>query len=591
MRFASPVRFARVSFVEMTNFIQTISLQLNFINLLKITFYFKFMNKYLSIFFIVFLISNTVNAQELLGKKDDVFTKQDTLRGSITKERAWWDVKYYHLDIKVNPADSTISGSNTIRYKILNSHNRMQIDLQEPLKISKVTQDGTELKYKREGNVFYIDLVAPQNAGSIKELTVFYGGKPKIAVNPPWDGGITWSKDANGKPFIASSCQGLGASVWWPNKDHMYDEVDDMLISVNVPKNLTDVSNGRLQSVTDMKDGTRTFNWYVSNPINNYGVNINIGDYVSFSEVYKGEKGDLDCDYYVLRDNLEKAKIHFQDAPRMLKAFEHWFGPYPFYEDSYKLVEAPYLGMEHQSSVTYGNDFKKGYLGKDLSGTGWGLKFDFLIIHESGHEWFANNITYKDIADMWIHEGFTNYSENLFVEYYYGKEAGAEYVRGTRKGIKNDKPIIGYYDVNIEGSSDMYPKGGNMLHTLRQIVNDDEKWRTILRGLNSTFYHQTVTTKQIEDYLSKAVGLDLKSFFDQYLRDIRIPTFEYKVQGNNLEYRWTNCVPDFNMPLKVTVNGKQQWLKPQAEWIIMLKTPKDLKLEVDKDFYVNVSRK
>jgi len=546
------------------------------------------MNKYLNIVIIAFLISNTANAQELLGKKEDVFTRQDTLRGSITKERAWWDVKYYHLDIKVNPADSTISGSNTVRYKVLNSYNRMQIDLQEPLEITKVIQDDKEVKYQREGNVFYIDLVAAQNVGEIKELTVFYGGKPKIAVRPPWDGGITWNKDANGKPFIASTCQGLGASVWWPNKDHMYDEVDDMLISVNVPKNLTDVSNGRLQSVTDMKDGTRTFNWYVSNPINNYGVNINIGDYVSFSEVFAGEKGDLDCDYYVLRDNLEKAKIQFKDAPKMLKAFEHWFGPYPFYEDSYKLVEAPYLGMEHQSSVTYGNDFKKGYLGKDLSGTGWGLKFDFLIIHESGHEWFANNITYKDIADMWIHESFTNYSESLFVEYYYGKDAGAEYVRGTRKGIKNDKPIIGYYDVNIEGSGDMYPKGGNMLHTLRQIVNNDEKWRTILRGLNSTFYHQTVTTKQIEDYLSQAVGLDLKPFFDQYLRDIRIPTLEYKVQGNSLEYRWTNCVADFNMPLKVMINGKEKWLKPQADWIIMLQTPKDLKLEVDKDFYVNV---
>ncbi len=546
------------------------------------------MKRYLSVVFIAFLTFNSSNAQGLMGKSDLVFTHQDTLRGSITKERAWWDVKYYHLDIKVNLADSTISGSNTIRYKVLNSYNRMQIDLQEPLKISKITQDGKELKYKREGNVFYIDLVAPQNAGEIKEVAVFYGGKPKIAVRPPWDGGITWKRDANGKPFVASSCQGLGASVWWPNKDHMYDEVDDMLISVNVPKNLMDVSNGRLQTVTDMKDGTRTFNWYVSNPINNYGVNINIGDYVHFSEVFKGEKGDLDCDYYVLRDNLEKAKIHFQDVPRMLKAFEHWFGPYPFYEDSYKLVEAPYLGMEHQSSVTYGNDYKKGYLGTDLSGTGWGLKFDFLIIHESGHEWFANNITYKDIADMWIHEGFTNYSENLFVEYYYGKEAGAEYVRGTRKGIKNDKPIIGYYDVNQEGSGDMYNKGGNMLHTLRQIVNNDEKWRTILRGLNSTFYHQTVTTKQIEDYLSKNVGLDLAPFFDQYLRDIRIPTFDYKVQNNNLEYRWTNCVPGFNMPVKVTLNGKEQWLKPQAEWIIMLKTPKDLKLEVDKDFYVNV---
>jgi aminopeptidase N len=547
------------------------------------------MNKYVSIIFIAFLISNNANAQGLLAKSNPVFTHQDTLRGSITKERAWWDVKYYHLDIKVNPADSTISGSNTIRYKVLNSYNRIQIDLQEPLKISKVTQDGKELKYQRDSNVFYIDLVAPQNVGEIKEVVVFYGGKPKIAVNPPWDGGITWSKDANGKSFIASSCQGLGASVWWPNKDHMYDEVDDMLISVNVPKNLTDVSNGRLQSVIDLKDGTRTFNWYVSNPISNYGVNINTGDYASFSEVFKGEKGDLDCEYYVLRDNLAKAKIQYQEVPRMLKAFEHWFGPYPFYEDSYKLVEAPYLGMEHQSCVAYGNGFKNGYKGTDWSGTGWGLKFDYIIIHESGHEWFANNITYKDIADMWIHESFACYSESLFVEFYYGKDAGSEYARGVRKNIQNLNPIISHYDVNNESySTDMYFKGANMLHTLRQIVNNDEKWRTILRGLNSDFYHQTVTTKQIEDYLSQQIGLDLKPFFDQYLRDIRIPTFDYKVQGNNLEYRWMNCVPDFNMPIKVTVNGKEQWLKPQTEWTNLAQTAKNLKMEVDKDFYVNV---
>lgn len=536
---------------------------------------------------ITFLIFNTANAQGLLGNKEEVFTRQDTLRGSITKERAWWDLKYYHLDIKVNPADSTISGSNTIRYKVLTPSNRMQIDLQEPLKIAKVIQDGKELKYQRDGSVFYIELVALQNVGEIKEVIVFYGGKPKIAVRPPWDGGITWSKDAKGKPFIASSCQGLGASVWWPNKDHMYDEVDDMLISVNVPKNLTDVSNGRLQSVIDLKDGTRTFNWYVSNPINNYGVNINIGDYVSFSEVYKGEKGDLDCDYYVLKDNLEKAKIHFKQVPQMLKAFEHWFGPYPFYEDSYKLVEAPYLGMEHQSSVTYGNGYQNGYLGRDRSGSSWGSKFDYIIIHESGHEWFANNITYKDIADMWIHESFTCYSENLFVEYYYGKEAGAAYVRGQRSGIQNKSQMIGKYDVNREGA-DMYNKGANMIHTIRQIVNDDEKWRTILRGMNSTFYHQTVTTKQIEDFLSKAVGLDLAPFFDQYLRDIRIPTFEYKFKDNKLEYRWTNCVPGFTIPVKVTLNGKEQWLKPQVEWTILPQTAKDLKVEVDKDFYVKV---
>ena len=546
------------------------------------------MNKVVPFFLFVFLLSISIKAQGLLNNKEVVFTKQDSLRGSITKERAWWDLKYYHLDIKVNPEDRTISGSNTIRYQVLNTQNKMQIDLQEPMKITRVTQDGKDLKFQREGNVYYIDLVADQKVNEIKEVVVFYGGQPKVAVRPPWDGGITWSKDKKGNSFIASSCQGLGASVWWPNKDHMYDEVDDMLISVNVTKNLMDVSNGRLQSVTDMKDGTRTFHWYVSNPINNYGVNINIGDYVNFSEVYAGEKGNLDCDYYVLKDNLEKAKEHFKDVPRMLKAFEHWFGPYPFYEDSYKLVEAPYLGMEHQSCVTYGNQFQKGYLGNDLSGTGWGLKFDFIIVHESGHEWFANNITYKDIADMWIHESFTNYSESLFVEYYYGKEAAAEYVRGTRKGIENDKTIIGHYDVNNEGSGDMYNKGGNMLHTLRQIVKDDEKWRTILRGLNSTFYHQTVTTKQIEDYLSKAVGLDLKPFFDQYLRDSKIPTLEYKADGNSIAYRWTNCVSGFNMPVKVKLNGNEQWLRPQTDWVILLKSPKDFKLEVDQDFYVEV---
>ena len=542
------------------------------------------MRNYFIIVFFTVLFSNSITAQ--LEIKKEVFTRQDTLRGTITKERAWWDVKYYHLDIKVNPKDSTISGSNTIKYSVLNEYQVMQIDLQTPMRIDKVIQDGKSLKYNREGNIFYIELVALQNVGSEKELIIYYSGKPKVAVRPPWDGGITCKKDKNGNPFIASSCQGLGASVWWPNKDHMYDEVEGMLISVNVPGNLTDVSNGRLQSIVKQKDGTKTFNWIVTNPINNYGVNINIGDYVTFSEKFKGEKGALDCTYYVLRDNLAKAKEQFKDVPRMLKAFEHWFGPYPFYEDSYKLVEAPYLGMEHQSSVTYGNGFQNGYLGRDLSGTGWGLKFDFIIIHESGHEWFANNITYKDVADMWIHESFTNYSESLFVEYYYGKDAGYEYVRGTRAGINNDKPIIGIYNVNKEGSGDMYPKGGNMLHTLRQIVNDDAKWRRILRGLNSTFYHQTVTTKQIEDYLSEQVGMDLNPFFDQYLRDIRIPTFEYFFKDNNLYSRWTNCVSNFNMPIKINIDNAEKWIKPTTEWTMNDENVKITSLVIDKNFYV-----
>ena len=541
------------------------------------------MRKYFSFVFLSILFSNSVIAQ--LGKTKEIYTRQDSLRGTITKERAWWDLTYYHLDIKVNPKDSTITGSNTIKYTVLNHYHVMQIDLQNPMQIDKVIQNGKSLKYTREGNVYYIEITALQIPGSRNELIIYYSGKPKIAVDPPWDGGITWKTDKNGNPFIATSCQGLGASVWWPNKDHMYDEVEGMLISVNVPKNLTDVSNGRLQSIVKQKDGTKTFNWIVTNPINNYGVNINIGDYVTFSEIYKGEKGDLDCTYYVLRDNLAKAKEHFKDATRMLKAFEHWFGPYPFYEDSYKLVEAPYLGMEHQSSITYGNGFQNGYLGRDLSDTGWGLKFDFIIIHESGHEWFANNITYKDIADMWIHESFTNYSESLFVEYYFGKEAGDAYVRGTRAGINNDKPIIGDYDVNKEGSGDMYPKGGNMLHTLRQIVNDDEKWRGILRGLNSTFYHQTVSTKQIEDYMSQQVGMNLNPFFNQYLRDIRIPTLEYFFKENTFFYRWSNCVKGFDMPLKVNIDNEVIWLKPLTEWN-KLDGIKKSQIVVDKNFYV-----
>ncbi|MFI1771601.1 M1 family metallopeptidase [Thalassobellus citreus] len=530
----------------------------------------------------------SVKAQELLSEKNS-FTHQDTLRGTITPERAWWDVTYYHLDIKVEPAKKYISGKNTIQYKVLENNSIMQIDLQPPLKITKVIQNGDSLEVKHDGNAHLIQLISKQDVGSIQSLDVYYEGNPKEAIKAPWDGGFSWKKDENGNDFVATSCQGLGASVWWPNKDHMYEEVDSMLISVNVPRGLMDVSNGRLRKIEEFTD-TKTYHWFVSNPINNYGVNVNIGDYTHFSEVFDGQGGNLDMDYYVLKDHLEKAKKQFKDAPRMMKAFEHWFGQYPFYKDGYKLVEVPYLGMEHQSSVTYGNKFMQGYLGRDLSGTGWGLKFDFIIIHESGHEWFANNITYIDIADMWIHESFTNYSESLFVEYYYGKEAGAEYVIGTRKGIKNDRPIIGYYNVNKEGSGDMYPKGGNMLHTLRQLVKDDEKWRQILRGLNTTFYHQTVSTQQIENYLCKETGIDLTEFFNQYLRDIRIPTLEYSIHKKELKYRWTNIVDGFDMPIQVQIGDDDSWIYPKAEWQTLSLDSKNATLKVDPDFYVEVKK-
>lgn len=513
------------------------------------------------------------------------FNRQDTLRGSITPEREWWDLTYYHLNIAVNPVNMTIKGSNTVYYKVVKPGKIMQIDLQEPLRITQATINGKTLKFTREGNVYWINIDSPQEKGKIYPIVLNYEGEPVRAKRPPWDGGVTWQTDSKNLPFIANANQGEGASTWWPCKDHMYDEPDSMLISVNVPANLMNVSNGRLRKVDELKNGTKTWHWFVANPINNYGVNINIADYAHFSEVYDGEKGRLDCDYYVLKENLEKAKEQFKQAPMMLEALEHWFGPYPFYEDGYKLVEAPYLGMEHQSSVTYGNGYRNGYRGTDLSDTGWGLKFDFIIIHESGHEWFANSITYEDIADMWVHESFTNYSEGLYVEYHYGKEAGAEYIRGSRRNIRNDKPIVGPYNVNRSGSGDMYYKGGSMLHTLRQIVNDDEKWRQILRDMNRDFYHQVVTGAQIEKYLADKTGLDLAPFFNQYLRDVRIPVLEYFVKGRQLTFRWGNCVEGFDMPLKIYVSGKEMKINPTTAFETIELATENAIVTSDPDYY------
>jgi aminopeptidase N len=538
---------------------------------------------YLHIFFIA-ICSLNLQAQGILSAKNN-FTKQDTLRGSITAERAWWDLTYYHLEVKVDPDIKYISGKNKITYTILEVYQTMQVDLQTPLNITKVTQDGKELEVIHKGNAHFIKLTKKQIIGNTESIIVFYEGNPKEAVRAPWDGGFSWKKDANGNDFIATSCQGLGASVWWPCKDHMYDEVESMRISVTVPSHLMDISNGRLESVED-HGATKTYNWFVNNPINNYGVNVNIGDYIHFSEVFNGEKGPLDMDYYVLKYNLKKAKKQFTDAPKMMKAFEHWFGPYPFYQDGYKLVEVPYLGMEHQSSVTYGNKFKQGYLGRDLSGTGWGLKFDFIIIHESGHEWFANNITDIDVADMWIHESFTNHSESLFLDYYYGKEAASEYVIGLRKSIANKRPIIGQYHVNNSGSPDMYNKGGNLLHTLRQLIDNDEKWRMILRNMNAEFYHQTVTTKQIEDFLSNETGFDLNPFFNQYLRTIKIPTLEYKIKNSTLTYRWTHIVANFEMPVKTLINGEEKWIYPTENWRQIKLNKSENTFLVDENFYV-----
>jgi aminopeptidase N len=519
-------------------------------------------------------------------------TRPEMLRGTITPEREWWDVLHYDLSVQFSPNTRTIKGSNVITFKTLKPGNKMQIDLQPPLNITKILNGTTELKYEREGNVFWVTFEKEVPQGVEDKIEILYEGRPTESRNPPWSGGISWGRDDLGEYFISTTCEGIGASIWWPNKDIGYDEPDrGMRINVTVPENLVAVSNGRLKGVdSDPTNKTRTFHWEVVNPINNYGVNVNIGNYVNFSEKYEGLGGTLDMSYWVLAHQKDAAMRQFQEAPRMMKAFEYWFGKYPFYEDGYKLVAVSYAGMEHQSSVTYGNWFRNGYRDRDVSGTGIGFKFDFIIVHESGHEWFGNNISMKDAADMWIHEGFTNYSEDLFVDYWFGKNAAEDYVIGSRRNIANDSPIIGTYGANREGSGDMYYKGGNMLHTIRHIINDDAKWRAILTGLNSKFWHQTVTTAQIESYVTEQAGTDLGKVFDQYLRTTKIPLLQYKTEGNKLSFKYDRVVQGFAMPIRVVVNGKAVVIKPiETDQTITL--PEEIKtFEVDRNFYVDSER-
>ena len=536
-----------------------------------------------------------------------VFTHADTLRGSNTPERAWWDAAFYDLHVRVNPPDSSISGYNAITYRVLKPARDMQIDLQMPLVVDSMVQDGSKLTARRDSNAFFVRLLAPQTIGTQKKITVYYHGKPVVAVRPPWDGGFVWAQDSLGRPWIVTANEGTGASIWWPNKDIYSDEPDSQRIAITVPRALQDVSNGRLRQtvvtadiiyVNDKDETTARFpdtvgvvyEWFVRNPINNYDVAVNAGHYAHFSDTYDGERGKLTLDFWPLDYHVDTARKQFAQVKPMLQCFESWFGPFPWYEDGYKLIETPHLGMEHQSAVAYGNHYKNGYLGRDRSATGHGLLWDFIIVHESAHEWFGNSITMKDAADMWIHESFATYAEGLFTECTQGKKAGAEYTIGQRKLIRNDEPIIGAYGVNHEGSGDMYDKGANMLHTIRQLVDDDARWRGILRGLGRTFWHQTVSTKQIESYMSTQSGLDLSKIFDEYLRTTKIPTFEYKLEGPRLTYRWTNVVPGFVLPIKVTTApGRLSWIRPTEGWkttSVKLDRPEDF--HVDENFYVNV---
>ncbi|WP_026933913.1 M1 family metallopeptidase [Christiangramia echinicola] len=518
------------------------------------------MNKLLFTLILLFSL-NHINSQ-VVGSNHSNYTEADTLRGSLRPERNSFDVQKYHLKLKVEPEKKSISGSNVISFEVLANMPVMQLDLFENMQIDSIIHGEKNLIYERRHNAVFIDFEKELSKGTTDSIEFFYHGNPVVAKNAPWDGGFVWDEDKNGNPWIGVAVQGTGASLWYPNKDHQSDEPEEAQMDIAVPNGLMNVSNGRLISEEDLGNGFTKWSWKVVNPINNYNIMINIGDYAHFSEKYN----DLDLDYYVLSYNLEKAKEHFTEVKDMMACFYEKMGPYPFEEDGFKLVETPYLGMEHQSAVAYGNKYLKGYLGNDLSGTGIGLKWDFIIIHESGHEWYGNSITSRDIADMWIHEGFTSYTEAIYTECRWGKEEALEYIKGIRQNISNKSKIIGDYGVNSEGSGDMYYKGSNLLNTIRSIYDDDELWWNTLRDYTKTFKHQTISTADTENFFNKATQVDLEPVFDQYLRHSALPVLQLRQADDQILYRWKADVPDFKMPVDVIIDEEEIRFYPTSEW-------------------------
>ncbi|SMO52825.1 M1 family metallopeptidase [Solitalea koreensis] len=530
------------------------------------------------------LATISASAQLMDGQKK--LTRADSLRGTLSPERTCFDVKFYHLNIKVDPKAETVAGYNDISLEAENDFKRIQIDLFENMKVDSITWKGQQLNYSREYNAVFINFPETITKGSNQTLRFYYSGKPIVAARAPWDGGFIWKKDAAGSDWVGVACQGTGASLWWPNKDHQSDEPDSMMISVAVPSDLMDVSNGRLRKKEDLGNGFTRYDWFVSNPINNYDVTINIANYKHFSD----KINKLDLDYYVLPENLEKAKKQFQQVKPMITCFEKYFGDYPFTSDGYKLVDTHYLGMEHQSAVAYGNKYTNGYLGRDLYGSGIQLRFDYIIIHESGHEWFGNSVTAKDIADMWIHEAFTSYAEAVYVECMYGHNDYLKYVNSFKTRVLNDGPIIGPYGVNQEGSADMYPKGALMLSTIRSIIDNDAVWFSILKGIPIDFRHKTTSTDEIITYMNRKTGMDLTKVFYQYLKYAHIPELQLKKEGNATLYRWKADVPGFDMPVKIDTGKGWQLIKPGSEWKRLENIqPSAIKFATDL-YYFNVSR-
>ncbi len=537
-----------------------------------------------TLFIFTFLVSLfQANAQLTVPK--ETFTRRDTLQGGLRPERTSFDVLHYDLNIKISPNQKYIVGYNDISFKVVENTTKIQIDLFENMNVDSIVHNGKRLNYKREELATFIHFTNELQKGTENVIRFYYSGNPVIAKKAPWDGGFVFSKDKDGKPWIAVACQGFGASCWFPVKDTQSDEPDNgATIKVAVPNGLMNVSNGRFMGMENLKNGYTRWDWEVKNPINTYDITVNIADYVHIHDNHKG----LDLDYYVLRANEKKARKHFQEVKPMMDCFQEKFGKYPFSDDGYKLVETPYLGMEHQSAVAYGNHYMKGYMGNDLSGTGVGNLFDYIIIHESGHEWFGNSITSQDIADMWIHEGFTMYSEIVYIECQYGYDKAMQYAYGLHNAVTNDRPIIGHYGVNKEGSGDMYPKGALMLNTIRHIVDNDSKWWRMLLKYSESFKKQIIKTQDVIDFFNKESGRDLTPIFDQYLRYTSIPELEFRKSGKVIEYKWNAEAPNFVMPVDVMIKGKKIRLEASTSWKVFTESVKSINdiQPIKTDFYI-----
>jgi aminopeptidase N len=513
-------------------------------------------------------------------------TRADILRGAYGEYRANNDLLYYHLNIRVDPEKKVVTGRNTIRFKMLKDGNRIQLDLNPSLNVDKILLGATELKYERELGAVFVNFPETMRAGRTVSIDFYYSGTPLTTGR---FGGFTFGKDPAGRTWIYTACEGIGASIWWPNKDQWRDEVENMEISVAIPNGLVDVSNGKFMGKTDLGDGFTRWDWFVHYPINNYDVSINVGNYVEFSD----KLGDLPLDFYVLPEDLDKAKKQFVQAKGMIEAYQHYFGEYPFKKDGYKLVEVPYSGMEHQSAVTYGNHFVNGYLERDWTGVGISPKFDFIIIHESGHEWFGNAVTAADPSDMWIHEGWTTYLESLYVEYMWGKDDAIKYLNGYKSKVEDKQPIIAQHDVNANPPSDQYFKGVLFINTLRSVVNDDAKWWKLLHEFFQHFKYKNIMTEDVVAFFNQKTGLNLTPIFNQYLRHTAIPTLDLKFDDSvgTLTYRWQVDEPGFAMPVRVGKKDNWQIIVPTAEWKTMRTPIKKDEFDVATDlYYVNVKK-